>query len=79
MSTPALTLGVTVILYHLGGYVGSSYRECPLETGGGDCQGTPVSVAYTAGEFCSKVSIDYVEPGTGIFRQPVATHGSGCP
>jgi len=79
MYTPPLTLGVAVILYHNGWYVNDSYTSCSLSSGGGDCQGINVTSAYASGNWCSRVLIDYIEPGTGKFQQSASSTGAGCP
>lgn len=79
MYTPPLTLGVAITLYHNGWYVSDSYTSCSLSSGGGDCQGINVTSSYASGNWCSRVLIDYIEPGTGKFQQSASSTGAGCP
>lgn len=78
-ATPPLNLGVTVVLYHNGWYVNSSYKACPIPQGGGDCYGVPVQSGYTSGNWCARITLDYIDPTTGNWTQSSSSNGSGCP
>lgn len=74
---PPITLGVTVIMYHNGWNIGSTYKSCYMATDE-DCHGYPISTPNSGGNYCSRVMIDYVEPNTGDFKQSSISNGVGC-
>lgn len=75
----SMNVGVTVATYVDGWYVDSSYRECPIAAGaGGQCNGDNVYSTRGAGQYCTKVWLDY-QGGDGIWQQNSTTMGAGCP
>lgn len=74
---PPITVGVTVVMYHNGWNIGSTYNSCYMATDG-DCYGHSISTPNAGGSYCSKVTVDYVEPNTGSFKQSSSSNGAGC-